>query len=98
MARLRKEAKNFGRPERADATTLALKARAEAMLHIMRGKARAGFGGGQATATQGLSLNRSAGLTLAKRAQKLVHDLEAFFLYRGRAFCADRRGHHIVER
>ena len=76
MARLRRERENFARPERADGERLA---RAEAMLHIMRGKARAGFGGGRAMATQGLSLNRSAGLTLAKRAKKLVLDLEALF-------------------
>ena len=76
MARLRKEAKNFARPERADAERLA---RAEAMLQIMRGKARAGFGGGRAMATHGLSLNRSAGLALAKRARKLALDIEAHF-------------------
>ena len=79
MVRLRKEAKNFSRPERANATTPALKARAEAMLLIMRGKAHAGFGGGQATALQGLSLNRSAGSLLATRAHKLVRDLDTFF-------------------
>ena len=49
------------------------------MLHIMRGKARASFGGGRAMATHGLSLNRSAGLALAKRAGKLARDLEAHF-------------------
>ena len=76
MARLRKEAKNFRRPDRPDAERLA---RAEAMLHIMRGKAYTGFGGGQAMATHGLSLNRSAGLALAKRARKLELDLEALF-------------------
>ena len=79
MVRLRKEAKNFSRPERADATTLALKERAEAMLHIMRNKARIGFGGGFAMASHGLSLNRSAGLAIAKRARKLADDLEAHF-------------------
>ena len=79
MVRLRQEAKNFSRPERANATTPALKARAEAMLLIMRGKAHAGFGGGQATALQGLSLNRSAGSLLATRAHKLVRDLDTFF-------------------
>ena len=42
----------------------------------MRSKARAGFGGGRAMATHGLSLNRSAGLALAKRARKLALDLE----------------------
>ena len=76
MARLRKDAENFRRPDRADGERLA---RAEAMLHIMRGKAYTGFGGGQAMATHGLSLNRSAGLALAKRARKLAHDLEAHF-------------------
>ena len=76
MARLRKEAGNFGRPDWLDAKRLA---RAEAMLHIMRGKARAGFGGGRAMATHGLSLNRSEGLALAKRARTLAHDLEAHF-------------------
>ena len=76
MARLRKEAGNFRRPDRPDAERLA---RAEAMLHIMRGKARAGFDGGRAMATHGLSLNRSAGLALAKRAKKLALDLEAHF-------------------
>ena len=76
MARLRKEAGNFGRPERADGERLA---RAEAMLHIMRGKARAGFGGGQAMATHGLTLHRSAGVALAKRARKLAVDLAKHF-------------------
>ena len=76
MARLRIEAGNFGRPERADGERLA---HAEAMLKIMRDKARAGFGGGRAMATHGLSLNRSAGLALAKRARKLALDLEAHF-------------------
>jgi hypothetical protein len=76
MARLRRERENFARPERTDAERLA---RAEAMLHIMRGKARAGFGGGRAMATQGLTLNRSAGLALAKRARKLADDLDAHF-------------------
>ena len=79
MVRLRKEAKNFSRPERANATTLALKERAEAMLHIMRNKARIGFGGGFAMASQGLSLSRSAGLAIAKRARKLADDLDAHF-------------------
>ena len=73
MAQLRIEAKNFGRPERGDGERLA---HAEAMLQIMRDKARAGFGGGQAMATHGLNLNRSAGLALAKRARKLALDLE----------------------
>jgi hypothetical protein len=76
MARLLRERENFARPKRADGERLA---RAEAMLHIMRGKARAGFGGGRAMATQGLSLHRSAGLALAKRARKLALDLEAHF-------------------
>ena len=79
MVRLRKEAWNFSRRERADATTLALKGRAEAMLHIMRNKARIGFGGGFAMASHGLSLNRSAGLAFAKRARKLADDLVAHF-------------------
>ena len=79
MIRLRQEAKNFSRPERADAATLALKARAEAMLHIMRNKARIGFGGGFAMASHGLSLSRSAGLEIAKRARKLADDLDAHF-------------------
>ena len=74
MARLRKEAGNFGRPDRLDANQLA---RAEAMLHIMRGKVRASFGGGRAMATHGLSLNRSEGLALAKRARTLAHDIKA---------------------
>ena len=76
IARLRKEAGNFGRSTRPDAERLA---RAEAMLHIMRDKARVGFGGGRAMATHGLSLNRSAGLALAKRAKKLWLDLEKQF-------------------
>jgi len=76
MARLRKEARNFRRPERGDKERLA---RAEAMLHIMRDKARVGFGGGRAMATHGLNLNRSAGLALAKRAKKLWLDLEKQF-------------------
>ena len=76
MARLQIEAGNFARSGRADDERLA---HAEAMLHIMRGKARAGFGGGRAVATHGLSLNRSAGLALAKRARKLALDLEAHF-------------------
>ena len=76
MARLQIEAGNFARSRRADDERLA---HAEAMLHIMRGKARAGFGGGRAVATHGLSLNRSAGLALAKRARKLALDLEAHF-------------------
>ena len=63
-------------PEQADGERIA---RAEAMLHIMRGKARAGFGGGQAMATHGLTLHRSAGLALAKRAMKLARNLEAHF-------------------
>ena len=67
---------NFGKPERADGERLA---RANILLDIMRGKARAGFGGGRAMATHGLSLNRSAGLALAKRARKLALDLEAHF-------------------
>ena len=74
MTRLRKEAGNFGRPERADPERLA---RAKVMLQIMRGKARAGFGGGRAMATHGLTLNRSAGSALTKRARKLWNDLEA---------------------
>ena len=77
MIRLRKEAKNFSKPERANATTPALKARAEAMLHIMRNKARIGFGGGFAMASHGLTLSRSAGLAIAKRARKLADDLDA---------------------
>ena len=76
IARLRKEAANFRRPDRPDAKRLA---RAEAMLRIMRGKAQAGFGGGLAMATHGFSLNRSEGLALAKRARKLELDLEAHF-------------------
>ena len=76
MVRLRIEAGNFARPERADGKRLA---HANTMLNIMRGKARAGFGGGLAMATQGLSLNKSAGLALAKRATKLALDLEAHF-------------------
>jgi hypothetical protein len=76
MARLRREKENFARPERADAERLA---RAETMLNVMRGKARAGFGGGQAVATQGLTLSRSSGLKLAKRARKLALDLKARF-------------------
>ena len=74
MARLRKDRKNFARPDRPDAERLA---HAEAMLHIMMGKARAGFGEGRAMATHGLS--RSAGLVLAKRARKLALALEARF-------------------
>ena len=76
MARLRREKENFARPERADGERLA---RAEAMLHIMRGKARAGFGGGRAMATHGLTLNKRAGLAFAKRARKLADDLDAHF-------------------
>jgi len=76
MARLRREKQNFARPERADGERLA---RAEAMLHIMRGKARAGFGGGRAMATHGLTLNKRAGLAFAKRARKLALDLEKRF-------------------
>ena len=49
------------------------------MLDIMQGKARAGFGGGLALATRGKSLNRIAGLALAKRAMKLARNLEAHF-------------------
>ena len=45
----------------------------------MRSKTRAGFGGGLAMATRGLSLNRSSGLALAERAKKLALDLEAHF-------------------
>ena len=45
----------------------------------MMGKARAGFGEGRAMATHGLSLSRSAGLVLAKRARKLALALEARF-------------------
>ena len=52
MARLHREKENFARPERDDGERLA---RAEAMLHIMRGKARVGFGGGRAMATHGLT-------------------------------------------
>ena len=74
MARLRIEAGNFGRPERADGKRLA---HANTMLDIMRGKARAGFGGGLALATRGLSLNRSAGLAIAKRARRLALALKA---------------------
>ena len=76
IARLRKDAKNFGRPERADGERLA---RANTMLDIMRAKARAGFGGGRALATRGLNLNRTAGLALAKRARKLAVDLAKHF-------------------
>ena len=46
-------------------------------LHIMRGKARAGFGGGRAMATHGLNLQRSADLALAKQARTLALNLEA---------------------
>ena len=76
MARLRRAAANFGRPKRADGERLA---HAYRMLDIMRGKARAGFGGARALGTHGLSLNRSAGLALAKRARKLALDLKAHF-------------------
>jgi hypothetical protein len=76
MARLRKERDNFARPERTDAERLA---RAETMLDVMRGKARAGFGGGRAMATLGLTLNIEAGLALAKRAKRLADDLDAHF-------------------
>ena len=76
MARLRIEAGNFARPERADNERLA---RADAMLDIMRGKARAGFGGGLALATRGFRLNRTCGLELAKRAKKLALEIEAHF-------------------
>ena len=41
IARLRREWQNFGRPERADGER---RARAEALLHIMRGKACVSFG------------------------------------------------------
>ena len=73
MARLRREAENFGRSDRADGERLA---HARAMLHIMRGKARACFGGGPALATHGLNLKRAADLALAKRARKLALDLK----------------------
>ena len=76
MARLRKDVGNFGRPDRTDAERLA---HAQAMLHIMRDKALASFGGGQAMATHGLNLTRSSGLAIAKRAMKLALDLEAHF-------------------
>ena len=76
MTRLRLEKKNFARSERTDDVRLA---HAEAMLHIMRGKARVGFGGGRAMATHGLNMNVSAGLAIAKRAKKLASDLEAHF-------------------
>ena len=76
MARLRKEAGNFGRAKRADDRRLE---HANTMLDIMRGKARDGFGGGKALAKRGLSLNRSAGLAFVKRAQKLAADLDAHF-------------------
>ena len=77
IARLRQVKANFARPDRADDDERL--AHAEAMLNIMRGKARAGFGGGRAMATHGLSLNRSAGLALAQRARKLAKDLETHF-------------------
>ena len=76
IARLRQVKANFARPDRADGERLA---HAEAMLNIMRGKAREGYGGGRAMATHGLTLNRSAGLALAKRARKLALNLEAHF-------------------
>ena len=76
MARLRIEAGNFGRPERADGKRLA---HANTMLDIMRGKARAGFDGGRALAAHGFNLNRSGGFALAKRARKLAFDLEKHF-------------------
>ena len=76
MVRLRIEAGNFARPERADGKRLA---HANKMLAIMRGKVRASFGGGLGLATRGLSLNRSAGLALAKQARKLALDLEKHF-------------------
>ena len=76
MHRLRIEAGNFARPERANVER---HAHANTMLNIMRGKARAGFGGGLALATRGLSLHMSAGVALAKRARKLALDLEAHF-------------------
>ena len=49
----------------------------------MRGKARAGFGGGRAMATQGLTLSGKKSLALAKRAKKLSLDLEAHFNPKG---------------
>ena len=73
MARLRREKKNFTRLKRADGERLA---RAEAMLHIMRDKARVGFGGGRAVATRGLNLIRSAGLAIGRRAKTLWLGLE----------------------
>ena len=73
MARLRKEARNLRRPERADGRRLA---RANTMLDIMRSKALAGFGGGRALGRHALNLNKSAGSALAKRAKKLALDLE----------------------
>ena len=94
MARLRREKKNFTRLKRADGERLA---RAEAMLHIMRGKARAGFGGGRAVATRGLNLNRSAGLAIGRRAKKLWLGLEKHVDPES-APRADRRGHHVVAR
>ena len=76
-ARQTQEAANFGRPDRADGERLA---HAQAMLHIMRDKARAGFGGGRALATDGLNLKRAADLALAKRARKLALGLKALDL------------------
>jgi hypothetical protein len=76
IRRLRIEAGNFARPKRVDGERLA---HANTMLEIMRGKARDGFGGGKALAKRGLSLNRSAGLALVKRAKKITADLEAHF-------------------
>ena len=76
IRRLRIDAENFARPERADGERLA---HAKAMLDIMRGKARAGFGGGLALTSRGLSLNRTAGLALAKRARRLALNLDRHF-------------------
>ena len=76
MVRLRIEAGNFARPERADGKRLA---HADKMLAIMRGQARAGFGGGLALATRGVGSHMSAGVKLAKRARKLALDLKAHF-------------------
>ena len=78
---MRIEAGNFARPDRADEKRLA---HANKMLAIMRGKTRASFGGGLALATRGFDLNKSAGLTLAKRARRLALDLEAQFHPEGR--------------
>ena len=76
IVRLRIEAANFRKPERLDVKRLA---RANALLDVMRDKARAGFGGGQALARRGFNLNKSRGLALAKRARKLAIALEAHF-------------------